>query len=100
MNPEVETLIRSLEIPQLQVLMILANSKNGVSSNHEISTTTSTASATLGALLTPLRRRRVNGETLILPAGVDPDKGTRWQINEKLISIEDLKVLLFSMKIN
>lgn len=100
MNSDVETLIRSLEIPQLQVLWILVNAKEGVSSNREISSTTDTATQILGALLTPLRRRKVNGECLIIQAGVDPDKGTRWQINEKLVSeIDDLKVLLINMKI-
>ena len=100
MNPEVESLVRSLELPQLEVLQILVNARNGVSSNQEISSTTSTATATLGALLTPLRRRKVGSESLIIPAGKDPDKGTRWQINEKLVSIEDLKILLISMKID
>lgn len=99
MKSEVESLIRSLEVPQLEVLLLLANSENGVSSNHEIASTTYTASATLGALLTPLRRRKINGETLIIPAGIDPGMGTRWQINEKLISIEELRELLASMKI-
>lgn len=100
MNSDVETVIRSLELPQLNVLQILVNARNGVSSNQEISSTTFTATATLGALLTPLRRRKINGESLIIPAGKDPDKGTRWQINEKLISIDDLNALLVSMKID
>lgn len=99
-NPEVESLIRSLELPQLEVLQILVNAKNGVSSNQEISSTTSTVTATLGALLTPLRRRKVGSESLIVPAGKDPDKGTRWQINEKLVSVDDLKILLVSMKLD
>lgn len=100
MNSEVETVIRSLELPQLEVLQILANARNGVSSNQEISSTTQTASTILGSLLTPLRRRKINGQTLIIPAGKDPDKGTRWQINEKLVSIDDLRELLVSMRID
>lgn len=99
MKPEVETLVRSLEIPQLQVLWILVNARGGVSSNQEISSTTYTASMTLGALLTPLRRRKIEGECLIVQAGIDPDKGTRWQINEKLFSIDELKELLIVMRI-
>lgn len=99
MNSVVETLIRSLELPQLEVLKILVSAENGVSSNQEISSTTDTASTILGSLLTPLRRRKVNGECLIVQAGRDPDKGTRWQINEKLVSIDDLRGLLVSMRI-
>lgn len=100
MKPEVEKLVRSLELPQLEVLQILLSSRNGVSSNQEIISTTSTASALLGSLLTPLRRKKVNGECLIVQAGVDPDKGTRWQINEKLVSTDDLRVLLVSMNLD
>lgn len=100
MNPEVETLIRSLELPQLELLQILVNARNGVSSNDEISSTTSTPSVLLGSLITPLRRRKVNGESLIIQAGIDPDKGTRWQINEKLVLVDDLRELLVSMRID
>lgn len=99
MNENVETLIRSFAIPQLQVLSMLANSKDGISSNQEISSTTQTAIMRLGSLLTPLRRKKVSGESLIIQAGKDPEKGTRWQINEKLTSLDDLKILLISMKI-
>lgn len=98
MSPEVESLIRSLEIPQLEVLQVLVNTNYGVSSNQEISSTTSTPSILLGSLLTPLRRRKIDGKSLIIQAGKDPDKGTRWQINENLVSIDDLKILLISMK--
>jgi hypothetical protein len=99
MNSAVETLVRSLELPQLGVLKILVNAKNGVSSNQEISSTTGTASTILGSLLTPLRRKKVDGESLIIQAGRDPDKGTRWQVNEKLVSIDDLNALLVSMRL-
>ena len=99
MNKSVETLVRSLELPQLQVLMILVNARNGISSNDEISSTTSTPSILLGSLITPLRRRKINGESLIVQAGRDPDAGTRWQINAKLTSVDDLKELLMSMSL-
>ena len=97
MNP-IEEKIRQLKIPQLEILKLLVESNNGASSSKEISDATSTASFVLGAMITPLRRIKVDNKNLIIPAGRE-DNSVRWQINEGLISKNDLKVLLVEMGI-
>ena len=91
--------IRTLKIPQLEILKILVESKNGVSSAKEIGDTTNTASYSLGAMITPLRRIQTDKGRLIIPAGRDLDNSVRWQINEKVVSRSDLKILLSEMGI-
>lgn len=95
----VEEKIRQLKVPQLEILKLLAESKNGVSSSKEISETTSTSSYLLGAMITPLRRIKVDEKNLIIPAGREADNTMRWQINEDVITCDDLKALLVSMNI-
>lgn len=99
MKDNAEELIRKLNLVQLGVLKVIANSSEGVSTNTEIGDTTGTATYRLGAIITPLRRYKVDGESLILPAGRDVDEGTRWQLNEKVIKKDELKRLLVEMKI-
>ena len=50
-------------------------------------------------MIAPLRRHKIEGMTLIVPAGEDPEEGVRWQVNEKLVKKMDLKVLLSEMGI-
>ena len=95
----IEDKIRKLKIPQLEILEILADDPNGVSSSKEIGDSTSTSSYALGAQLTPILRIRVNNHRLIILAGRDEDGKPRWQINEKVISSDNLKALLVSMGI-
>jgi len=95
-----EEKIRNLKLPQLKILSILAKSRAGVSSSKELGDTTSTASYTLGAMITPLRRIKIKNEILIIPAGRDIDNTVRWQINEKVIKRDTLKRLLIDMKID
>ncbi len=97
MNPDLELQIRKLTVPQLEILKVLASSPEAVSSNQEIMTTTGTPSCTYGAFLASLRKVKVENIPLLLQAGVDPDKGTRWQINEGLVTKFDLRSLLTSM---
>ena len=42
-------------------------------------------------------RELVDKERLIIPAGRDADEGVRWQINERVISKQELKELLVQM---
>lgn len=95
----IETKIRKLKIPQLEVLKLLADDPNGVSSNKEISDSTQTSAYTLGAVLTPIMRLKVGKEKLLIQAGRDFDGKPRWQINEKVIERTELKILLNSMGI-
>lgn len=100
MGKQLENLIRKLQIPQLKVLKLLCEGDQGVYSNQEISDTMSTASYTLGAVLAPLRRYKINGEPLIITAGVDSLEGTRWQLNERIIDRNELRYLLVKMEIS
>lgn len=99
MKKEVEDLIRSLSLPQLEVLKMLTQDEKGVFSNKEMSTTLSTASTQLGALITPLRRHKIENEPLVVPAGKHPTEGNRWQLNTKIIDRDALKLLLVEMEI-
>jgi hypothetical protein len=99
MDKATENTIRFLGIPQLRVLRMLADASDGISNNKEISSTTHTTSTTLGALLTPLRRKKIKGEPLIIPMGRDSSQGTIWKLNEKIIPKDDLKILLIDMNI-
>lgn len=94
-----EEKIRQLKIPQLQILKLLADSPMGVSSSKELGDATSTASYTLGAMLTPLRRLKIDNKPLIVPAGREADNKVRWQINEEVIGRDNLKILLANMDI-
>ena len=98
MDP-IEVKIRQLKIHQLEVLKLLTESDDGVSSSKEISQTTGTSSYELGAVITPLRRIKVDDKNLIIPAGREIDNSVRWQINENLISRNKLKALLVEMRI-
>lgn len=98
MNP-IEQRIRQLKFPQLEILKILAESREGVSSSKEIGDATSTAVYLLGAMITPLRRLKIDDQCLIIPAGREADNSVRWQINEDLISKDELKELLMRMKV-
>jgi hypothetical protein len=85
--------IRNMTIPQLKALKLMAESANGIASYKEISDTTGTSSYTLGAILTSLKKYKTDQGSLILPAGRDPE-GMRWQLNEKVISKDDLMIQL------
>ena len=98
MSP-IEEKIRNLRIPQLEVLKLIANSKDGLYSSKEISDTTGTSTYTLGALLTPLRRIKIDNKNLIIQSGRGIDDSIRWKINEDLITRDDLKLLLIEMGI-
>lgn len=95
----IEDKIRSLRIPQLEILKILTDSTHGVSSAKEIGDATESAAYQLGAMLTPLRRIQAKNGRLIIPAGRDIDNSVRWQINEEVIKREELKALLVQMGI-
>ena len=82
-----------MTIPQLKALRLLADSPNGIASYKEISTTTETSSYALGAIITSLKKYKTENGSLILPAGRDSE-GMRWQLNEKVILRDDLKILL------
>lgn len=99
MKKEIEDLIRSLSLPQLELLKMLTNSDKGVFSNQEISNTMYTASYTLGAIITPLRRHKIDGEPIIILAGKSVAEGNRWQLNSKVIDRDQLKILLTEMEI-
>ena len=96
---EIESKIRQLKIPQLEILKILSENENGLSSSHEIKSIMNTSSALLGAMITPLRRIKVGGKNLIIPAGREIDDSVRWQINDGLITRNELKALLVNMDI-
>ena len=97
MNENVEDKIRSLSLPQLEILMVMAKSNEPVSTSREIMQSTGTSSYTFGAIISPLRRHKVDGLSLIVQAGKDGANGVRWQINEKLVTKQDLLILLNSM---
>lgn len=99
MRKEVEDLIRSLAIPQLEVLKMLTENERGVFSNKEMISTMSTTSYQLGAIITPLRRYKIDGEPLIIIAGKDIHEGNRWQLNTRVIDRDELKILLANMEI-
>lgn len=95
----IESKIRNLKIPQLEILKILVANDNGISSSKEMGDTTHTATTTLGAMITPLRRIKNEKGCLIEPVGREIDNSVRWKINEKLISRDSLKMLLAEMEI-
>lgn len=90
--------IRNMTIPQLKALRLLTQSSSGIASYNEIADTTGTASYTLGAILTSLKKYKTENGTLILPAGRD-EAGMRWQLNEKVITKDDLSLILNELDI-
>lgn len=98
MSP-IEEKIRKLKILQLEALKLIADSKDGLLSSKELGDTTSTSTYQLGALLTPLRRIKIDNKNLIIHSGRGKDDSVRWQINEDVITRDDLMVLLIEMGI-
>ncbi|EKE05102.1 MAG: hypothetical protein ACD_19C00426G0124 [uncultured bacterium] len=96
---EIESRIRQLKIPQLQILKIITENESGVSSSKEIGDTTGTSLQLLGAMITPLRRIKIDNKNLIIPAGREVDNSVRWQLNNELITRNELKALLTNMNI-
>ncbi|MDD5415384.1 MAG: hypothetical protein PHE48_00045 [Candidatus Daviesbacteria bacterium] len=92
--------IRYLTIPQLKILKVLSESEFGVLDSQEIMDTTHTATATFGAYITSLKKLKSNdGQPIVIPAG-RTDEGTRWQVNEKVISKEKLKQIIADLNVD
>lgn len=94
---ELEKRLRTMTLPQLQALQLIAKSPDGISTTKELSDTTQTASYTLGAFITSLLKIKTEKGRLLLPAGRDIDAGMRWKINENVMRRRDLQKLLKSI---
>ena len=100
MNQQVEEKVRRLKMPQLKLLALLAKGENSVFTTKEIIEKIETDPHTFGAIITPLLRHKVDGKTIVIRAGEDLKEGTRWQINNKLVSKPDLVLLLDDMEVH
>ena len=96
---KIEEKIRGLTIPQLEILKLLAESKDGILDSQEIMTTTHTATATFGAYISSLKKfKSEGGHSIIIPAG-RTEEGMRWQLNEKVIEKKQLLTILNEMRV-
>src|SRR3989338_4436986 len=96
---EIEERIRNLNIFQLGILKLLAESKHGILDSQEIIQTTHTATAQFGAFIASLKKfKSENGQPIVIPAGRTTE-GMRWQLNEKVIDRLRLQEILAEMKI-
>lgn len=95
---KIEEKIRSLTIPQLEILKALAESPHGIMDSQEIMSTTATATTTFGAYISSLKKFRIDDKSIVMPAGRTTE-GMRWQLNEDLIEKHRLLEILNNMRI-
>lgn len=100
MNPSVEEKIRTLKLPQLKLLALLVKGNHSVFTTKQIIDLIHTDPHTFGSIITPLLRHKVDGKSLVIKAGEDMEQGTRWQVNNKLVSKSDLVLLLDDMEVH
>lgn len=94
MNEELKNKFRLLKVDVLRTLLILCTSESFALELDEISQSTSTSEADLRGIISALRRLKIVGKPIILPAGRDSDGRLRWKIDETVIDKNELGKLL------
>ena len=95
MDSDIEYLIRKLKLDMLSFLYILASTKAVALDVDEISRSIkNNQNADLRGIIGTLRRLRIDNQTFIIPAGRDSKGRLRWQINESLVSKNELSKLI------
>ncbi len=83
----IEEALYHLTHSQLRALFALAKTKNGLISSANSKKSIGKKGKALGGIFSSLVRRKINGESLVLPWGKSEDgRGLRWKLNEKLIT--------------
>lgn len=92
---ELEQKLRNCTLAQLQTLLLFATTKELVVTTSEIGDSTSTIDPkALAGLVSSVSKIRINNEPLILKIGRIPGEGTRYRLNDDVISRSQLADIL------
>lgn len=94
MNNELKEKLRLLKVDLLRILHVLAITDSVALEYSKISSSTGTAEDKLNGSISTLRRMKIGDESLISPAGRDEDGRLRWQINEQVVTKNELAKFL------
>jgi len=88
---KIEDILHRMSPFQLRALFALSKAKNGLISSVGLDDQLGKKGKALGGVFSSLIRRKINGESLVLPWGKSEDgRGLRWKLNEKLITRDKL----------
>lgn len=94
MDP-ITNLIHHLSPLQLKALYLLSKSPKGIEASTNISKGVGRSGKALGGVFSSLYRRKLNGESLVVPWGrSETGKGLRWKLNEKIFTKEKLRSII------
>lgn len=86
---------RNTTLRQLEALWLFANSKSVIVTSSEIGKATHTAvQEEQAGLISSLSKIRTEKGSLILKAGRVPGEGTRWTLNQQVITRDELAEIL------
>ena len=92
---EIDQKLQNATLKQLQALLLFATTKEIVVNSDDISKSTSTAEPkALAGLVSSLAKIITSKGSLLLRIGRIPNEGTRWRLNEEVISQKELSELL------
>ncbi len=94
MNKVLKDKLRLLKVDLLRFLLTLSLSKSISLDLNEISQSTNTSESVLSGIIGTLRRLKIDGESIIQPAGRDENGRLRWQIDESVVSKKELAEFL------
>lgn len=94
MDKQLQDKLRFFKLDLLSFLHVLATSDFIALELNEISASTHTSEADLRGVISTLRRMKINGASLILPAGRDESGRLRWKIDESVVSKKELAKFL------
>lgn len=92
---ELENKFRNTTLRQLEALLLFASSPSVVVTTSEISQSTSTVDPqALAGLVSSLAKIKTSKGPLLLKIGRTSEEGSRWRINEQVISRKELSEIL------
>lgn len=92
---EIDQKLQNATLRQLQALLLFASTAEIVVTSEDISKSTSTAEPkALAGLVSSLAKIKTSKGQLLLRIGRIPGEGTRWRLNEEVISKKELNNLL------
>lgn len=94
MDDKFKEKLRGLKVDVLRFLLVLCVTKSFALELDEISKSTSTSEPELRGVLGTIRRLKINGKSMIIPAGRDSDGRYRWRIDESVVNKNDLAKFL------
>lgn len=84
--------IRRMSVNQLRALQVLAKSKNGIVESADTYEYVHLKGKNLGGVFSSLSRQKIGTFSLVEPVGRGmKGLGLRWKLNQKLISLSELK---------